>query len=58
MTIPRPAHQPVRTEGDRVPIAILASMGDAEDAQEMLEVRIAAIEYIVRSILLDAAWLN
>jgi hypothetical protein len=40
----------VRTEDDRVPIAILASVGDAEDAQETLEWREAAIEYIVRDI--------
>src|SRR5579859_1401475 len=39
MTVPRPAHQPVWTEHDRVPIAIFASMGDAEDAQETLEWR-------------------
>jgi hypothetical protein len=42
----------VRTEDDRVLIAILASMRDAEDAQETLELegRIAAIEYIVLDI--------
>jgi hypothetical protein len=52
MTVPRPAHQPVWTEDDRVLIAILASVGDAENAQETLELegRIAAIEYIVRDI--------
>jgi hypothetical protein len=33
-----------------VPIAILASVGDAEDAQETLEWRKAAIEHIVRDI--------
>jgi hypothetical protein len=42
----------VWTEDDRVLIAILASVGDAENAQETLELegRIAAIEYIVRDI--------
>src|SRR5260370_30314215 len=32
MPVPRAAHQPVRTEDDRVPVAILASVGHAEDA--------------------------
>src|SRR5260370_22632923 len=32
MPVPRAAHQPVRTEDDRVPVAKLASVGDAEDA--------------------------
>ena len=36
MTVPRPTHQPVRTEHDRALIAILASVGDAEDAQDLL----------------------
>jgi response regulator RpfG family c-di-GMP phosphodiesterase len=40
----------VRPENDRLPIAILTSMGDAEDGQEKLEERVAAIEYIVRDI--------
>jgi hypothetical protein len=50
MAVPRPAHQPVRPENDRLPIEILASMGDAEDGQEKLDGRVAAIEYIVRDI--------
>ena len=40
MAVPRPAHQPVRTEDDRMLIAILASVGDAEDAQETLGGRV------------------
>jgi hypothetical protein len=48
----------VRTEDDRVLIAVLASVGDAQNAQETLEGRIAAIEYIVRDIVPDAAWLD
>jgi len=37
MAVPRSAHQPVGTEDDRLAIAILRSMGDAEDAQVALE---------------------
>ena len=43
--------QPVWAEDDRVLIAILASVRDAEDGQGTLEVRIAAIEYIGRGYL-------
>src|ERR1700688_533682 len=54
MTVPRPAHQPVWTEHDRVPIAIFASMGDAEDAQDTLERREAAID--IRILTRRATW--
>jgi hypothetical protein len=50
VTVSRPAHQPVRTELDGVLVAVLAAMADPKDAQEILNLDVAAIEYIVRVI--------
>src|ERR1700676_970111 len=44
MAVPGPAHQPVGTEEDRLLVAVLGSMGDAENAQCYLEWRGRMIE--------------
>jgi hypothetical protein len=46
MAVPRPAHQAVRTQDDRLPVAVLCAVPDAEDAQCDLEWGVAATEYI------------
>jgi hypothetical protein len=50
MTVPRAAHEPVLPEHHRLPIAILAPVRDAEDAQRILVWGVAAVEYIALEI--------
>ena len=50
VAVPRAAHQPMRTQDNRLPVAVLGAMTDAQDAQRNLEGGVAAIEYIVLEI--------
>ncbi len=44
MAVARPAHQTVRPQRDRLPVAVLGAMPDAEDVQRNLECGVAAAE--------------